>query len=73
VAKTGGEERLQRPVDEQAINQMIGESVSDNIKPLVEAINLKYEDIINSTGMMPEIKSSLGNYIQQVVQDHIRP
>jgi hypothetical protein len=70
VAKTGGEERLQRPVDEQAINQMIGESVSDNIKPLVEAINLKYEDIINSTGMMPEMKSSLGNYIQQVVQEN---
>jgi hypothetical protein len=72
VAKTGdvGEERMQRPVDEQAINQMIGESVSDNIKPLVEAINLKYEDIINSTGMMPEMKSSLGNYIQQVVQEN---
>jgi hypothetical protein len=65
-----GEERMQRPVDEQAINQMIGESVSDNIKPLVEAINLKYEDIINSTGMMPEMKSSLGNYIQQVVQEN---
>jgi hypothetical protein len=66
----GGDERMQRPVDEQAINQMIGESVSDNIKPLVEAINLKYEDIINSTGMMPEMKSSLGNYIQQVVQEN---
>ena len=66
----GGEERMQRPVDEQAINQMIGESVSDNIKPLVEAINLKYEDIINSTGMMPEMRSTLGNYIQQVVQEN---
>ena len=66
----GGEERMQRAVDEQAVNQMIGESVSDNIKPLVEAINLKYEDIINSTGMMPEMRSTLGNYIQQVVQEN---
>jgi hypothetical protein len=66
-----GEERLQRaPVDEQAVNQMIGESISDNIKPLVEAINLKYQDIVNSTGMLPEMKSTLGNYIERIVQEN---
>jgi hypothetical protein len=72
VAKVDvGEERLQRaPVDEQAVNQMIGESISDNIKPLVEAINLKYQDIVNSTGMLPEMKSTLGNYIERIVQEN---